>query len=108
VISLAASSRAARSKRSSGNGCPERSNVQEWAYVALNRGRNANPLYLATSEPGHEECTQLTHRTQQAGPVFAPALFVRNAVQIAAIEQDQRKRSASPFIVESDPAASRA
>ncbi len=60
---------------------------REWAYVALSRGRHANTLYLTTPEPGHEECTHLTHQTRQASADMAPAMFVRRNTQIAAIDQ---------------------
>ncbi len=61
---------------------------REWAYVALSRGRHANTLYLATPDPGQAECTHLTHQTRQAGTDIAPAMFVRSAAQIAAIDQE--------------------
>ncbi len=64
---------------------------REWAYVALSRGRHANTLYLASPDPGREECTHLTHQTQRAGPDAAPAVFARSGVQIAAIDQEPER-----------------
>jgi hypothetical protein len=57
---------------------------RQWAYVAMSRGRQANTLYLATPEPGEEQCTHLTHTSQQdALDGFTTALN-RGSTQIAA------------------------
>ncbi len=61
---------------------------REWAYVALSRGRNANTLYLATREPGREECTHLTHRTRQPGADDVSAMFARSRMRPAAIDHE--------------------
>jgi len=61
---------------------------REWTYVALSRGRHANTLYLASPDPGHEQCTHLTHKTRQTGTDAAPTVFARSRTQIAAIDQE--------------------
>ncbi len=60
---------------------------REWAYVALSRGRHANTLYLATPEPGDEECTHLAHQTQQLAGAAPPTFLNRSRTQTAAIDQ---------------------
>jgi hypothetical protein len=62
---------------------------REWAYVALSRGRNANILYLASPEPEHGECTHLAHQDRWAGADTAPAIVVRSAAQMAAVDQNR-------------------
>jgi ATP-dependent exoDNAse (exonuclease V) alpha subunit len=57
---------------------------RQWAYVAMSRGRQANTLYLATPEPGEEQCTHLTHTSQQDALDGFTAALNRGSTQIAA------------------------
>jgi hypothetical protein len=59
---------------------------REWVYVAMSRGRQANTLYLATPEPGNEQCTHLTHPERQDPVDTLVASLGRNAAETAAID----------------------
>jgi hypothetical protein len=65
---------------------------REWTYVALSRGRHANTLYLTPPDPGHEQCSHLTHQPQRAGVEGTPTIFARSKAQIAAIEQEPERQ----------------
>jgi hypothetical protein len=71
---------------------------REWAYVALSRGRNANTLYLASPEPGHQECSHLTHQTRQQRADAPCAFLTRSRAQIAATDREE-PRGAGLFVV---------
>ena len=59
---------------------------REWVYVAMSRGRQANTLYLATPEPGNEQCTHLTHPERQDPVDTLVASLGRSAAETAAID----------------------
>ncbi|MEE9228240.1 MAG: AAA family ATPase, partial [Acidimicrobiia bacterium] len=63
---------------------------RQWAYVALSRGREANTLYLVTSEAGDEPCTHLTHRHSRDAVDALTASLGRSNTQTAAIDQAVR------------------
>ena len=59
---------------------------QEWAYVAMSRGRQNNTLYLANPEPADEHCTHLTHQSPHDQVNSLIAAINRSSTQTAAID----------------------
>nr|MDJ0498970.1 AAA family ATPase [Acidimicrobiia bacterium] len=60
---------------------------REWAYVAMSRGRQANTLYLATTEPAEEQCTHLTRTGSHDSLDGLTAALNRTSTHVAAIDQ---------------------